>query len=448
MASTIRVLIVSHTFPPDAAVGAIRIARLCRHLPDHGIEPIVLSVDPRCYDRVDLSTALPPRLSIYRAGVLPTPLDWYRKAKKFLHGSKAHEPATISEQASGQSVLRTHMLALLETPDPYAGWYLPALRKGGQLIAQGDIDLIFSSGPPWVSHLIANRLKAKHRLPWFADFRDPWAHFLPETKGPRWHQHLLEKIEHQLIHTADLVICNTDRLRQAFINHYSEVSVEKFRTLTNGYEDVEIPVTDKPTDNRRLCLHLGSIYGLRRIDTFLEAINMLVTTGRLDPTRFRVVFQGDISPFLMVSAQKNVSHLKAKGCLEFCPRVNRDLAQALLWSADLLLLFQGKHELQVPAKFYEYLQTGIPILAVTEPGALTDLLSTTSSGVYAAPSDPHLIAEQFLVAMELPRRSPAQVEAVSGRFHCREQTRELSGWIRSFSKTSQPREPASPPAIR
>lgn len=439
---------MSYTFPPDAAVGAIRISRLCRYLPDLGIEPVVLSVDERRYDRVDPTTVTSPQINIHRTGVFPTPLDWYRNARKFLSRTKHHEGTSFRDQASVRSFLRRNILALLETPDPYAGWYLPALRKGHQLIAQQGIHLIFSSGPPWVSHLVANRLKSKHHLPWFADFRDPWAHFLPETKGPDWHRHLLEKIEDQLIQTADLVICNTDRLREAFVNHYSHVSAEKFRTLTNGYEDVEIPRVEKSATDRRIFLHLGSIYGLRRIDTFLDAIGTLIKAGRLNPSHFRLVFQGDVSPSLLASAEGNILDLMARGCLEFRPRVNRTQAQALLWSADLLLLFQGTHELQVPAKFYEYLQTGSPIFAVTEPGALTDLLSATDSGLHAPPGDPHRIAEQFVLAMQTPRRNLAQIEEVSSRLHCREITRQLSTWIHAFANASPPPESHSHPTMR
>jgi glycosyltransferase involved in cell wall biosynthesis len=432
--SVTRVLFVSYTFPPDAAVGGLRISRLCRHLPPHGIEPVVLSVQEKFYDRLDHSVVLPPQLRVQRTGAVLTPLDWYRRAKQ-LFASKVSGAYTGNGRGNGPAFLRRQALALLEIPDPYWGWYFPALRAGEKLIQELNIDVIFSSGPPWISHLVAKQLKTRYKLPWVADFRDPWAHFLPEAKGPRWRQRLQERLERQTIRTADLVICNTDRLREAFANQYSELDGNKFRTLTNGYEDATVSATAKSDGERRVFLHLGSIYGLRRVDTFLEAIANLIRSGKLNPDGFKLVFQGDLSPGFMVAAEHNVQDLKNKGCLEFHPRVNRDQAQSVLWNADLLLLFQGNHELQVPAKFYEYLQTGIPIFAVTEDGALTDLLSSTRSGLWATPSDSNLIAERFLQILQMPQRTPSYIESsLSQQFHYGELTAKFGEWIQEVAK--------------
>lgn len=442
MNSAIRVLFVSYTFPPDAAVGGLRISRLCRHLPQHGIEPVVLSVQEKFYDRLDHTVVLPAQLRVERTRALLTPLDWYRRAKQ-LFAPKVAEQYIDQVRGSDPAFLRRQALALLEIPDPYWGWYFPAIKAGEKLIQELDIDVIFSSGPPWISHLIAKQLKAKHNLPWIADFRDPWAHFLPEAKGPQWRHRLQERLEDQSIRSADLVICNTDRLRKAFENQYAELASSKFRTLTNGYENAQVPAVAKSPTERRVFLHLGSIYGLRRIDTFLEAIANLIRSGRLDPNTFKLVFQGDLSPGFMVAAEKNVTDLKAKGCLEFRSRVNRDEAQTVLWNADMLLLFQGNHELQVPAKFYEYLQTGIPIFAVTEEGALTDLLSSTRSGLWASPADSNLIAERFLQVLQMPHRSPAWVENnLSRQFHYGELTAKFSEWVQEVARRRVNSKPA------
>src|SRR6185503_3801082 len=74
-----RVLIVSHTFPPDSAVGGLRIARLCRYLPECDIHPFVLTVKDRLYESVDPSLVPPSDLKVIRTGSLSTPLDWYRR---------------------------------------------------------------------------------------------------------------------------------------------------------------------------------------------------------------------------------------------------------------------------------------------------------------------------------------------------------------------------------
>jgi predicted GTPase len=135
--------------------------------------------------------------------------------------------------------------------------------------------------------------------------------------------------------------------------------------------------------------------------------------------------------------------LKGRGCLEFRDRVNRDQAQGILWNSELLLLFQGNHALQVPAKFYEYLQTGIPIFAVTEEGALTDLLSSTASGLWATPTDSNAIAERFLQVLQMPQRSPAVVDGdLSRQFHYTELAAKFSEWVREVARRRVDPKPA------
>jgi glycosyltransferase involved in cell wall biosynthesis len=427
LSSTTRMLFVSHAFPPQAAVGALRIARLCRFLPEYGIQPVVLTAEERFYESLDHSVPAPGQTRVVRSPVLATPLDWYRRIKQ-LGKSGGGNPDLAQRPARTPGVLYRHVLALLQTPDRYWGWYWPALRAADQLLREEKIDVMFSSGPPWISHLVARRIKQKYRLSWFADFRDPWVLFPREPHSPAWQQRLAERLEQRCVREADLLICNTDRLRQAFERRYGGPEQLKFRTLTNGFIDLDRPAITK--SKRRVFLHLGSIYGGRRIDTFLQAIAMLTKSGRLDPKSFQLVFQGDLSPGFVASSDLSVAHLVETGCLEFRPRVSWEKAQDVLWSSDLLLLFQGDHQLQVPAKFYECLQTGIPMFAVAQEGALTDLLSSTHSGLWASPDDAANIAERFLEVLRLSPRSPEYVQHnLSAKYHYRALAGQLAEWV-------------------
>jgi glycosyltransferase involved in cell wall biosynthesis len=426
--SAIRILVVSHTFPPATFVGGLRIARLCRYLPQHGIEPIVLSVEDRFHEALDYSFSVHEQIRVVRTSSMLTPVDWYRRVKSYLFGDAPKWDST-QKDALDKPFFRRQILALLSLPDECCGWYFAALNAAEKLIREEKFDAIFSSGPPWVSHLIARRLQSRYHLPWIADFRDPWAHLLPEKTGPEWRQRFLERLEDRCLRSADMILCNTERMRQAFQCHYSDLDPSRFRTLTNGYEDPGVPASIE-RNSKRLFLHLGSIYGLRRIDTFLQAIAELTCSGSLDSGSFRLVFQGSVSPELVIAAQRRFPELVRNACLEFRSRVSWKDGQRLLWSADRLLLFQGNHILQIPAKFYEYLQTGIPIFAVTEEGALTDVLTATHSGLWARPGNPQEIAERFLEVLQLAPHSHDYVQRnLDARFHYRQLAKRFAEWI-------------------
>jgi glycosyltransferase involved in cell wall biosynthesis len=426
----LKLLIISYTFPPDIEVGGLRVARFSRYLPEFGIQPIVLTIEDRFRENLDKTAQPIAGLQIERTRVKQMPVDWYRRMKARLSVGKgrAGGDAVSAGAERPRSSLRRHMAMLLQFPGPNSGWYEPAVQAGKKLIEKESIDAILSSSPPGVSHRIALRLKSECGVPWIADFRDPWAQSAYWNDGPWWWRYANKLLESRCVRAADRVICNTEWLRQNFMRFYSQLSPQKFVTVTNGFEDSSAP-PGIGTDRRRemLILHLGSIYALRRIDTFCEAVNRLVKARKVDPATFKIVFLGHVEPSLEAAARIAAPELFQQGRVEFRARVDRREAQQALWQADILLLFQGSHSLQIPAKFYEYLPTGRAILAVAQKGALTDVLDETGAGIWAPPEDTEGIAANFLRALSLPALSAVEAQQRwRERFHYRSLTERLA----------------------
>ena len=63
-----KVLIISSHFAPDAHIGAKRITKFCKYLPQYGWQPIVLTSDISDYHRLDetLMDQLPKDVEIHR----------------------------------------------------------------------------------------------------------------------------------------------------------------------------------------------------------------------------------------------------------------------------------------------------------------------------------------------------------------------------------------------
>jgi len=431
----LRALIVSYAFPPWGEVGALRILNFCRRLPQYGIDPVVLTVKEECLDVRDASIVLPADLRIVRTGMVTNPLDWYRKVKPGASPIPNQQRAA-SVKLQPASGLRRNVLAALHIPDRYWGWYWPALRAANHLIQHEKIDVLFSSGPPWIPHLIARRIKKKHGIPWLADFRDPWAKLSHgNVARPAWWNSLSEKMEENCVRDSDIVVCNTQRLRNGMRQAYAGVKPDKFRFLSNGYDDsVSLQASSKQLGTQKLLLHLGSLYGERRIDTFLSAFAKLLRSGRISPHSAKILFQGDTDAKYISEADSMVPDLMAEKSVEFRPRVRFQEAQQLLRSSDLLLLFQGSHVLQLPAKFYEYLQTGIPIFAVCDEGALSDVIEATQSGLWAPAADEAKIAEKLTAALQMPRRTPEEVKQTSAAYEYSSLARTLADWMRELEQ--------------
>jgi glycosyltransferase involved in cell wall biosynthesis len=232
---------------------------------------------------------------------------------------------------------------------------------------------------------------------------------------------------------ADLVICNTERLRESFCASYKALPAERFFTLTNGFDDVSDLSPPQDTGRReRVALHLGDIYGGRRIDTFCAALGRLWETGRLNES-WRVLFLGGFDPGVAEEALRDLPK-EARSRIRFEPRVGWRLGQQALRNADVLLLFQAGTGVQVPAKFYEYLQTGKPILAVAPRSATTDAVEATGAGLWVEPADPARIAEIFLRIVEFSPKDRAEVVRRWGdRYHYRALASHLAGRLRALT---------------
>jgi len=374
----LRVLLVTYHFPPDAEIGSVRPFRLAKDLPEFGIEPWVLTVRPD-FTEVPERGFEPegvPEGRILRTEVATTHrdvvLDLWRRMSGIESGVGDPTAGAYSSPRPGgrRSAARERILAWLAFPDLRIGWYRPALRAGEELVARLSFDLIVSTSPPIVAHLVAARLAARHRLPWIMDFRDPW-----HMDGfVRLKSTLMRMLQHELFRRtarhASAVVANTP----ALLRHLEDrLPAPRARTvcIPNGFETNMVQgaaASEFPVDFS--VGYLGSMVGQRSSLRFLQGLRLWLDRGA-DEGRVRVRYVG--SGF--AEEERAVLALRLGGVVSFAPRVPRREALELMAQQWVLLLLANDQPLQVPGKAYEYLATGRRVLALTErQGATSDLL--------------------------------------------------------------------------
>jgi len=432
----LKLLVVSYAFPPQAEVGALRLAHLCRYLPEYGIQPVVLTVQERFYSNLDRSIPFPREAKVVRTPVSSTPLDLYKRwfVHKETNGPQPGRAVGSPAVKENASAIRKNLIMLLQTPDPYWGWIFPAKAAVDKLVELEKPDAVFSSGPPWASHIVAKHVKLTYGLPWFADYRDPWAHNETIKAMPAWRQWLDLRLEASCVRRTDLIICNTQTIRGVFRKAYPEIPEEKFAVLSNGFAEPEAGesvVAPALPEGRRIMLHTGGLYSTRRVDTFMQAILHLAASRRLNPAEFDVLLLGPADANIQTAGLDVLPEQLQRSFSMFQPAVSWAAAQEIMHRADLLLLFQGTFRAQIPAKFFEYLRTGKPVFAVAEKGALTDLIEETKSGQWADPANVSDIAEKLMLALRMPARSPEAVRKDwDSRFNYQVLTGYLAGWVK------------------
>lgn len=337
------VLILCTAFPPDAITGAARPGRFARYLPEFGYEPVVI-----CQSQ---------------PGQVPGPPS-VRRVPPPAPGRRARLLAAAGEAAQRY---------LLPYNDNLP-WAAHALAEAEAVLAGREVAAVLSTSPPVACHLVALVLHRRHGLPWVADFRDPlWGN---PFRTRRWFFPYDAMLERSFFSHADAIVANTDAVAELWERRHRDAA-GKVSVIWNGFDpDSRFGPATTASGRRRVLAHVGSLYGGRHPGRLLASLARLVRRGELAPDSFLIRLVGTIDePCLGLEAEA-VAALEAWGCLEYNGRnvpqaeAHREVAQAD--SLLLLDLNERQTSLQIPAKLFEYVQVGRPILAYTPHDSPTE----------------------------------------------------------------------------
>lgn len=349
------VLVVALPFPPDGPVGAsIRPVSFCRHLPDWGWSPTVLSgpfVGP----------SHPESPGVPRLGATGRP-----------RAAGLHPPGW-----------RDHIRPWL-VPDRYVTWVPQAIAAGLAWLRRHPEALLVSEGPSHATHLVALGLKRLTGRPWLADFADPWVGnpFLPRRTVPV--AALERRLEQAVLRGADAIVTASP----ACVAHLADVSGKPVTVVENGFDgDALPPPPAGGTEAKETLLlrHVGTLYGSRTLTPLLAALASQDGDGR--PVRLEQV--GGDPP--------------GDGRCHWLPAVPYAEAQALVRQSEVLVLIPGA-SYALPTKLYEYAASGRPILNLGDPdGEAARWIAAHEAGVTLAPDDPAAIARQVTAWRQVTR---------------------------------------------
>lgn len=345
-----KLLMVAFHFPPLAGSSGIqRTLRFVQHLPRHGWQPLVLSAHPRAYERTadDLLREVPPDTVVRRAWALDT-------ARHLSIGGR--------------------YIGAMARPDRWVSWRFDAVRTGLQMIREHRPDAIWSTYPIATAHLIGAALQRKTGLPWIADFRDPMAQDGYPSDPATWAQ--FKQIEEVATRNAALCTFTTPSAARSYQARYP-FAASRIRLLENGYdEEAFVTATTRaagapPTPNgTRVLLHSGIVYPEERDPSqLIAALKLLHDAGRIRPGQLTVRFRAAVHDALLKDlAQRH----GVEPYIEIAPAVGYADALAEMLRVDGLLVLQASNcNEQVPAKLYEYLRAGRPVLCLSDPAGDT-----------------------------------------------------------------------------
>jgi glycosyltransferase involved in cell wall biosynthesis len=385
------ILFISHHFPPIGGAGVQRTLKFVKYLPEFGWRPVVITGPGEHFERWSCQDSsllgdVPADTEIYRA-------DYSTKMAR-------SKPAAYEKQR------------------------FLAMFRAGVAAAQGrSIRLILVSMSPFQDATIASRLSVHLGIPWVADLRDPWALDEFQVHRSAAHRLVARRRMYSSLHSAALIIMNTPEAANRFKTAFPSIPAQRVIHITNGFDAADFPDAPREIRNSRFTIvHSGFFHTRSALHQRSHHIQYRIL-GRL-PTGVNIMGRTPYyftqglerwfrdSPSVKNSVQvifignttredkELVERSTACDCFRFIDYLPHSESVRSICDADLLFLplhglRNGSRATIVPGKTYEYMATGVPILATLPEGDARDFLVNAGTGLVCQPDDVPSIARML-----------------------------------------------------
>jgi glycosyltransferase involved in cell wall biosynthesis len=375
-----RVLILAHPFPPAGGGGVQRTTKLVKYLGELGWRPTVITTQADLY----------PKLFNLRDDTL---------LEDVKHVDIVRVPSPEIRKASA----RIHRWApWTSIPDRGRLWNAVALPIAIALHARRRFELIYATGNPYSTYLLAHALASVTNLPYVLDMRDSWLRWEKRTPSPPKIEEELHRLERMTLLAASRVVFVSPYQEEAHVAAYPELR-GRTAVIINGYDDGDFLRTPNPSPKKRgddvEFVNVGVLNWFQRPEPLFAAFRIARERDEDFRRRARFVQVGlfGTSPDERAAFEKSIAD---NGLTE----IVRDLgyrphpeAVMIQRTADVLMLITSGLKDEQRGKTTEYLAAGRPILALTNEGTAADrVLSLAAKRERAAPDDVEGIARALL----------------------------------------------------
>ena len=377
-----KVLIITYYWPPSGGAGVQRWLKFAKYLSDFGWEPIIYTVENGEYPVLDydLLDEVPKGIT-----VLKTPIwEPYSIYKKFTGRKKEDKinSGFLSEKKNPKLLdkLSIWIRGNLFIPDARKFWIKPSVNFLTNYLIDNPVDIVVSSGPPHSSHIIALKLKEKNKLPWLADFRDPWTNIdyykelLLSKKSDLKHK----KLENIVLTKADKVIT----IGKSLSEELKALGANNIDVIENGFDPDDFQSNEYISFDKKFSIaHIGSFTPSRNHIIFWQAIKELIAENSNFSKELKIQLVGKVD----YSVKMNIEKYGLEKHVNYIGYVPHGEVIEYQKKANLLLLMINNTPNAkgiITGKVFEYIASKRPILVVgPEDGDLSTIINTTKSGI-------------------------------------------------------------------
>jgi len=256
------------------------------------------------------------------------------------------------------------------------GWIKEA-EKACSILSHQDVDLILATGPPFLTFKLANRLSLQLGRPYVLDYRDPWS---GNPHAPNLSDRAAIREEEKLVRESAAVTVVSSSWASNLEKRF-DLGPKVF-VISNGY-DPEMLAKIKPFSFGHFAIvYAGNFYPPKRdIFPVMDALSRLKNAAIPKGVKWCFHYYGDHGAHVLSTAKR----FKIGDRVKVHGNVSREEALSAVRGAGIAVTITTIEKVAtpedmgiVPAKMFEAIGLGIPVLLVSPNGSDADMIAQTT----------------------------------------------------------------------
>ncbi len=378
-----KVLIITYYWPPAGGIAVVRWVKFVKYIRENGWDPVVYTVSNGNYPLTDASLEkdVPEDIQIIRRPIWE-PHQLYRFFSK-TKGSGGLADIKPKHRASFVERISNWVRSNFFIPDARAFWIKPSVRFLNEYLKANPVDAIVSTGPPHSAHLIALALKNEMRLPWLADFRDPWTtmDYYKELLLSSWANKKHHRLELEVLKVADAVTVVGNGMKLEF----EQKSGRTVEVVTNGFDEADFSCDLTQFDEKFSIVHIGTFFSRINPVNLWQVLNELSKEKHPMISELQIKLMGRVDPAVVAS----IYEAGLEKFLTLLPvQLHQEAVRQTRGAQVLLLCIFEQTKFVVTGKLFEYLASKRPIFCIGPvDGDAAAILKETNAGTAFAFND-------------------------------------------------------------
>ncbi|MEJ6506344.1 MAG: glycosyl transferase family 1 [Crocinitomicaceae bacterium] len=375
-----KVLIITYRWPPAGGIGVLRCLKFAKYLRDFGWEPVILTAQNASYQFLDYDNLkeVPDGIEIHRVPIFE-PINAFKK----ITGRKKEQPLQniTNNSTKKKSIIDKFGMWVRGNffiPDARSAWIKPCIKYLDNYLVNNHIDAILTDGPPHTNTVIGMRVSQKHKIPWLADFQDPWTQvdYYTQLHIGRRADRIHRALEQEVFQTAKKITVASPSWKKDI----ESIGGRNVDVIYYGYDETDFAEFSAKEEDLFVIFHGGLLGADRNPETLFSVLSELINKYPEIGSRVKLKFAGEVD-ISVKNALKKHSLLEYTELMGMIPR--KQVVKEYEKSSLLLLPINKAENAagRIPGKLFEMLRTNKPILVLgPDDGDVKSIIEKENAG--------------------------------------------------------------------